>query len=424
MLRSAAGIGLVLLTHLVLLRAPAAGQSLEPAAFVTNNVGDSITSFTINPNGSLNFVGVTPSGEGPQTIALTPDGKYLAVGHGTIASTFEQLRIFAVNGDATLTEVLVELVPDSPLNAKWLNNEVLAVTETSLSGPNQVITYQFDPDATTLTVVDEQFTGSFNTSIVATAKGTLLYANNTLGTNSIFAFASDANGVLSPLETEVVEPLFAVAVAASPDANFLYGAGGISGTGNEILAFRIQPDGTLTSLPGTQSPGQSPKVVDMTDDGMVLVAGHGTDSTVQSFLRDVETGQLIPTGFSYDVGSQGNLGDLVVMGDQMLVTDESTSDDGLRGLLSFRVHADGSFTQLGPIVDTQGGRPEYISVWPGASPILLGDVNLDGVVSLLDVDGFVDRVTTGQFQAEADCNLDGVVSLLDVDPFVAILAKP
>ena len=52
---------------------------------------------------------------------------------------------------------------------------------------------------------------------------------------------------------------------------------------------------------------------------------------------------------------------------------------------------------------------------------LLGDVNLDGAVNLVDVDPFVDLLGIGDYQAEADCNQDGVVNLLDVDPFIAIL---
>lgn len=53
--------------------------------------------------------------------------------------------------------------------------------------------------------------------------------------------------------------------------------------------------------------------------------------------------------------------------------------------------------------------------------VLLGDVNLDGEVNLLDVQPFVNRVTTGTFQAEADINQDGVVDLLDIQPFVELL---
>ena len=52
---------------------------------------------------------------------------------------------------------------------------------------------------------------------------------------------------------------------------------------------------------------------------------------------------------------------------------------------------------------------------------LLGDVNLDCSVNLLDVASFVERVTSGEFQAEADTNHDGAVNLLDVAGFVALL---
>ena len=55
--------------------------------------------------------------------------------------------------------------------------------------------------------------------------------------------------------------------------------------------------------------------------------------------------------------------------------------------------------------------------------VLRGDVNLDGVVNLLDVAPFVDLLSTGDFQAEADVNNDGSVDLLDVDPFIALLSS-
>lgn len=54
--------------------------------------------------------------------------------------------------------------------------------------------------------------------------------------------------------------------------------------------------------------------------------------------------------------------------------------------------------------------------------LLLGDVNMDCSVDLLDVNSFVEAVSTGTFIAEADINQDGNVNLLDVAPFVALLA--
>ena len=56
--------------------------------------------------------------------------------------------------------------------------------------------------------------------------------------------------------------------------------------------------------------------------------------------------------------------------------------------------------------------------------ILLGDVNQDGVVNLLDVGPFIELLSTGEYLAEADINGDGVVNLLDVDPFIEILGGP
>ena len=61
---------------------------------------------------------------------------------------------------------------------------------------------------------------------------------------------------------------------------------------------------------------------------------------------------------------------------------------------------------------------DHLTLMPS---ILLGDVNLDGVVDLLDVAPFVELLANQGFQAEADVNSDGLVNLLDVAPFIAIL---
>lgn len=55
--------------------------------------------------------------------------------------------------------------------------------------------------------------------------------------------------------------------------------------------------------------------------------------------------------------------------------------------------------------------------------VLLGDVNCDGMINLLDVAPFVDSVSTGTFNAKADMNSDGAVDLLDVQPFVTVLSN-
>ena len=54
--------------------------------------------------------------------------------------------------------------------------------------------------------------------------------------------------------------------------------------------------------------------------------------------------------------------------------------------------------------------------------IMLGDVNLDGMINLLDIDPFVALITEGSYQAEADLNEDCQVNLLDVEPFIGVLS--
>lgn len=52
---------------------------------------------------------------------------------------------------------------------------------------------------------------------------------------------------------------------------------------------------------------------------------------------------------------------------------------------------------------------------------VLGDVNCDGVVNLLDVQPFVELISNGLFNPKADINEDGVVNLLDVGGFIELV---
>jgi hypothetical protein len=53
--------------------------------------------------------------------------------------------------------------------------------------------------------------------------------------------------------------------------------------------------------------------------------------------------------------------------------------------------------------------------------VLLGDVNLDGNVNALDISGFISRLTSGTYQAEADINQDTAINALDISGFVSCL---
>ena len=53
---------------------------------------------------------------------------------------------------------------------------------------------------------------------------------------------------------------------------------------------------------------------------------------------------------------------------------------------------------------------------------VLGDVNCDGVVNLLDVEAFIDAISNDVLDPKADLNQDGVDNLLDVEGFVALVS--
>jgi len=94
--------------------------------------------------------------------------------------------------------------------------------------------------------------------------------------------------------------------------------------------------------------------------------------------------------------------------------------EGLNGAISaYSINSDNSLsfvqeiTGYLPEVDTQG----IIAF----DRFLVGDCNSDGFVSLLDIQSFVDSITSGTFSREADINGDGVVDLLDVQGFIDLL---
>ncbi len=104
-------------------------------------------------------------------------------------------------------------------------------------------------------------------------------------------------------------------------------------------------------------------------------------------------------------------------GDQFVILETSSGTSGIFAGLS-----------PGTLVDNFGGTELFISYAGGNGNDvvlytigLIGDINGDGVVNLLDVSPFINALTSGAFDPEADINHDGVVNLLDVSPFVALL---
>lgn len=403
------------------------GQCSVPVVFVGNNgnLEGSVSSMLVNPDGTLTFrdkyvTGSRPNtqvfhpGTNVQTISLSPNGKYIAAGHGTSNDVVEQLTILRVAADGGLSLAGIFQTPNTPLDLLWVRNDVLAVGVTN--SPNGVISYLFDengggPGVPTLTQADRKSAGSFTSSLARHPSGTLLYVNNSSG-STIHPFTVEPNGTLTPL-TVFGAPAFPLGMGVAPNGAWLYAGGGISSGGRAVLGLNIAPAGTLSSM--AQSPftslGASPKQAVMAPGLQVAFAAHGTESSVRSFLVAGD-GSLTQTPSVHVVGIQGSIGEIGVMGNLLFACDRDTINDGVRGLISFTYASDGSFVQNGLTTDTTGITPNDLAVWPG---ICLGDVTGDRVVNFADLNVVLSQFGQTGAGLQGDITGDGVVNFADLN---------
>lgn len=412
----------------------AVAQSSTPAVFVSNNgnLEGSVTAFKLAADGSLEFINRVVTGTRPAIsnpcagcnayeISLTPNGRFLAVAHA--AGDIDSVTIHEVAADASITQRLQVNMP-TPLDCAWVNDELLAVMQTDAS-PDQIVIYQYNAAANTLTFRSARNVGTGSSYLVAHPNGQFVSVADS-SSRQVFTFSVDSAGMTAQVDTESSGAPFPLELCITPDGARLYSAGGISDGGNKVNGYTVGAGGIVTGMPGSPfiSPGASPSNVFASRDGRTLYVGHGTDATVRVLAIDALTGALTNTGFSFDVGLQGTLGDVssAVGGAAggrglMFVTDNSTATDGLTGIYSFSVAADGSLTQNGPINITGGIAPRSIAVWnPPAPPACPGDVDGDHTVGLSDIAGIITcwaMPPTGPC-ASADLDMSGDIGLSDL----------
>ena len=98
-----------------------------------------------------------------------------------------------------------------------------------------------------------------------------------------------------------------------------------------------------------------------------------------------------------------------------LISDFVTPTDQMRIRFQASDLGDGSVVEAG----VDGVHIQLIEC--PEDEVLLGDVNMDGLVNLLDVQPFINLISTSEYQEEADLNGDGAVNLLDVQLFIEAL---
>lgn len=396
----------------------ALGQATQRAAFVANNgnLEGSVTAFRIEDNGTATFVNriVTGtrtstsqpcSGCNAYTISITPNGKYLATGHAAGNDPLpDGLTIFHVNADGFIAQVLhmpLPLTNSSPLGVRWITDQYLAVTRTSTTSANNgVAMYAFNPNGPSLTQIDSESISGFTSAVEVHPNKEFLYAQST-GPSAVHVFRIHANGTLTFLNSFGTSIYYPLGPGLSPDGTKLYYGGGISGptgqTSRWIGGFNVDPaTGSLTQMPNSPylSPpsdgtsGPSPKQVAVASDNQYAFVNHGGTAHLKGFQINQKTGELTPIQNSYfDVGGQGDSGNIVIVGNSLFVTRRYNGSGGNppAGLISLTIHPDGTLTQNGANFPTGGITPNDVAAWGGIPTPCPPDINGDNQVNVSDL---------------------------------------
>lgn len=407
--------------------ASAMGQSATRAVFVAHYfpvnsvspVGATIAAFRIDDAGNATLVENEPSGEWTQSLALSPNGRFIASANGTAATVNEELRIYRVEADASLTPVLQTVTLDSPLDMTWVTDTVLAVTRTQQGG-SFIRTYRWNPDTLTLTFADQEPSGYFNASVLRHPNGQWIYTEDSGifgGTRGITQWNVAPDGTLTNLSQAFsIDPPLKPGI--SPDGKWMFAGTGAFG-GGTVAGFSIDPTtGAPTELVDSPffSAGDTPYRITVTRDNRFVYSGDTGDDTIRPYAINQETGTLTATGFSFDAGPRGSLGPISVLDDQFLIAVKDSNDP--IGMWVFRINADtGELTQVGPLHSTGNRRPEQAMVtWAPPVQTCRADINGDGSVGVQDIFDFL----VAYFAADprADYNGVGGVTLQDIFDFL------
>lgn len=179
----------------------------------------------------------------PGQVAFTPRGKKLIV---TTKANTHSVLVFGVHrsGRLSASPVVNELPGTVPFAADFDARGHLVLSE---AGPSVVASFEINHNGT-LSLLDEEETGQAATCWVIAA-GSRFYASNT-GSDNLSGYDGSFAGLLTPLGLTPTGPA-PVDATATADGRFLYVQTGANGF---VDGFRINPDGSLSSVGSTAVP--------------------------------------------------------------------------------------------------------------------------------------------------------------------------
>ena len=255
--------------------------------------------------------------------------------------------------------------------------------------------------------------------------------------------------------------IHSVAMAQHSDIRFSYEADvivlreGIPGNTDGLQIFEGNFPKSGLSERFTENPGFLAEI----ENGDVLLPGDTINLEVYdsqgfgSFLTyyDPDADAMVPTDATLTIEDNNGtmssdlvISNMMISGDNPQLIQNASSSGEVHAHIDFSLSAEAECGAYGFLFRLSSSNPMIADSQPiwlvfnfGMSPtefddfaipafvgksVLLGDVNLDGEVNLLDVTPFVELLSGGGYSPEADANEDGALDLLDVGPFIALLS--
>jgi 6-phosphogluconolactonase (cycloisomerase 2 family) len=222
---------------------------VNPFLYVANQGSGDISAFTVDPGtGNLGLINGSPFTIGasfhPSSIAISPKGNVLYV----VDPVLGQIAGFSINSSGVLSAVGAPLPVG--VNPTFVTVEPSGrFVYVADKGSNAVFAFSIQSNGTLSAINGSPFAaGSQPVAITTDPQGALLYVANH-GSNSVSAYVIDSSsGALgaingSPFATGGTGPNFLAASSA-----FLYVA---DQTSNDVVAFAIANNGSLTPVPGS-----------------------------------------------------------------------------------------------------------------------------------------------------------------------------
>ena len=231
---------------------------------------------------------------------------------------------------------------------------------------------------------------------------------DTLELTAIADATVDSNGALGQ---EIIDNAEVIETSMSGGSNisdglYEFDLSGIPAGATIDSAVLILRTAFLVSNTGSEAPIE---FFGFTGNGTLELADQANSATAISMAT-------FAVGTAADTDLEFELSNLIPLNN---VLGDGNSDD----FFTIRSEAENFVTyRFHSLESTDTNAVPAVLVVTFSGGLLLGDVNMDCSVDLLDVSSFVEAVSTGIFVEEADINQDGNVDLLDVAPFVALLA--